>query len=79
MSTTDKHKLVRALAAYILTDGARIGSQQRAYDKYMGVFVSLEAKYPRIDFRSEASVQALTRAALRYAGRKLVRGPGSTC
>lgn len=74
----EKARLVQALASYILSDGARIDRQQRAYARYMSVFETLEAKYPHIAFRSDATTSSLTQAAKTLASRKVFRGPGAT-
>lgn len=74
----EKKKLVKSLAAYILKDGAKIGRQQEAYDRYMSMFLALEARYPQVNFRSEETTASLTRAATAEARKKLFRGPGAT-
>jgi len=77
-TAAQKRKLVGLLARYILSDGAHIRIQQRAYDAYMRFFEALEAQFPRISFRSEATIASLVAAARRQASAKVFRGPGAT-
>jgi hypothetical protein len=74
----ERARLVRLLARYTLTDGACIKRQEVAYNKYRTYFEALEAKYPSVDFRAEATQQNLIEAAKRTASRKLFRGAGAT-
>lgn len=77
-TTARKLKLVRLLARYILTDGARIRVQERAYNAYMSYFLTLEKRYPQVAWRSDETQVSLVLAAKRQAAKKLFRGPGMT-
>lgn len=77
-SASEKKKLVRLLAAYILVEGAPIQVQSSVYDEYMAYLTRLEAKYPAVSFRSDASVQSLAAQARIQASRKVMRGAGAT-
>ena len=77
-TAAQKRKLVTLLARYILTDGAHIRVQERAYAAYMAFFEKLEASFPQIAFRSEATQASLVSAARQRAAAKVFRGPGAT-
>lgn len=77
-TNTQSAKLVRLLACYVLTDGAPIKKQQRVYDTYMSYLEALEARYPGVNFRSEASQKNLVARAKTIASAKLFRGAGAT-
>lgn len=77
-SAREVRKLVHLLAAYILTDGARIQVQDRAYRAYRTYFEALEARYPRVGFRMEESQKGLVSRAQALVKAKVFRGPGAT-
>jgi hypothetical protein len=75
---SEKARLVRLLAGYILTDGAHIKRQEVAYGKYMAYFEALEVRYPHVNFRDADTQASLIAAAKRAASRKVFRGAGAT-
>lgn len=75
---SEQKALIDALAHYMsVQDSAPIGVQQKFYDAYSKKLRALEAKYPDIDFRSEASQESLRQAARKHLAEHVVRGPGS--
>lgn len=77
-TSSEKARIVRLLAGYILTDGAPIKRQEVAYGKYMAYFEALEVKYPHVSFRDAGTEASLIAAAKRVASQKVFRGAGAT-
>lgn len=78
ITSSQKRKLVRLLAAYINKDGAHVRVQEKAYSAWMAFLEELETKYPNINFRSEPTMNSLVSAAKKEASKKLFRGAGAT-